>query len=43
MTLIFQKSSGYNKPAKALGRGNSSGKGASSGKGIKGQLARAGK
>jgi large subunit ribosomal protein L15 len=43
MTLIFQRSTGYNKPAKALGRGNSSGKGASSGKGIKGQLARAGK
>lgn len=43
MTLVFQKSSGYNKAAKALGRGNSSGKGAYSGKGIKGQKARAGK
>lgn len=43
MTLVFQKSTGYNKPAKALGRGNSSGKGASCGKGIKGQKARAGK
>lgn len=43
MTLVFQKSSGYNKKAKALGRGNSSGKGAYSWKGIKWQKARAGK
>ena len=38
----LQKSSGYTRKAKRLGRGNSSGKGNYSGKGLKGQKARAG-
>ena len=43
MLSTLYKSSGSNKAAKRLGRGNSSGKGTYSGKGLKGQKARAGK
>lgn len=38
----LKKSTGFNKKAKVLGRGNSSGKGNYSGKGLKGQAARSG-
>lgn len=38
----LKKSSGFNKPAKRVGRGDASGKGNYSGRGLKGQKARSG-